>query len=371
MSSHTPVQRLLLVAPNWLGDALLATTLIRAVKAQRPQLHLAALAVPRAAEVLRGNPHVDELIVYDERGSDRGWFAKHRLARRLRRGAFDAALLVRPSFSRAALLWWAGIPRRVGHAHRTKDWFLTELMPAPLSAEHRADGYLRLLAALDPPLAGARLGWPAPQEALCEFFVQDRDRALVRQWLHAQGVMNDQRLIVLHPAGNWAHKRWPAERFAALGDRLHEAHGAHIAHIAITGSDEDRAVAQRVQGAMRSEAILAAGELTFQQLGALIERADLIVVNDSGPLHLAAALQRPVLALFGPTSPAVTGPYHAARARVLHHSNCCPEIPCYRPDDPPHPGMLSLTVDEVAQAADEMLSQPQATGNTQQAVRHG
>lgn len=345
MSSHAPVQRLLLVVPNWLGDTLLATALIRAVKTHAPQLHLAVLAVPRAAEVLRGNPRVDDLIVYNERGSDRGWLAKQRLVQRLRRGAFDAALLLRPSRSRAALLWWAGIPRRIGHVHRGKDWWLTERVPAPSPAEHRADGYLRLLAAL---------AWPAPQDARCEFFVQDEDRALVRQWLHAQGVMNDQRLVVLHPAGNWEHKRWPAERFASLGDRLHEAHDAQIV---ITGSEADHAVAEHVRSAMRSAAILAAGELTFHQLAALCERADLLVVNDSGPLHLAAALQRPVLALFGPTSPSVTGPYHAARGRVLHHPDCCPQIPCYSPEHPPHPGMRSISVDEAFEAAQQLLQQ--------------
>ena len=344
MSSHAPDPRLLLAAPNWFGDTLLATALIRAVKLRQPSSHLAVLAVPRAAEILRGQPHIDEIIVYDERGSDRGWWAKRRIAQRLRAGRFDAALLLRPSLSRAALLWWAGIPRRIGHAHPAKGWLLTDRVAPPAPAEHRADAYLRLLAAVD---------GPAPGDVATTFVVPDAQRALLRQWLHAQDVMNDQLLIVLHPAANWKHKRWPAERFAELGDRLQAAHGARIV---ITGAEADRAVAERVRRAMHAEPIVAAGELSVPQLGALLERAELLVVNDSGPLHLAVALKRPFLALFGPTSPAMTGPYHPARGRVLHHPDCCPQIPCYYPDDPPHAGMRSLSVEEVFASAGQLLT---------------
>ena len=337
------MQRLLLVTPNWFGDTLFATAVTRAVNERVPRLHLAVLCVPRSAEILCGNPRVNELIIYEERGKDRGPLAKWRLIRRLRAGAFDGALLLRPSLSRSCLLWCAGIPRRVGHAAPGKDWWLTDRVALPATPEHRADSYLRLLAAF---------GWTVSSDVSCEFFVSDNDRALVRQWLHAQGVMNDQRLVVLHPAGNWEHKRWPAERFAAVGDALRDAHGAQIV---ITGGEADRALAERVRAAMRTDAIVAAGETTLRQLGALVERADLIITNDSGPLHIAAALKRPFVALFGPTSPSLTGPYHPACGRVLHHPDCCPTIPCYAPNRPPHAGMLSLTVDEVVEAADALL----------------
>ena len=346
------MEHLLLVAPNWLGDTLFATAVIRAIKSREPQLHLAVLCVPRAAEMLRGNPRINELIVYDEWGRDRSWPAKWRLAQRLRRRAFDAALLLRPSLSRALILWWARIPQRIGHARGKSRWLLTHRVPLPSEPLHRAEGYLRLLTAL---------GWPLPVDTSCEFFVREADRIWARGWLEAHGVTPHRPLVILHPAGNWAHKRWPVERFAALGDRLQEAHGVQLL---ITGGTADQRVAEEVRLAMRTPALVAAGETTVHQLGVLIERADLLVVNDSGPLHIAAALTRPFVALFGPTSPALTGPYHATSGRVLHHPGCCPKIPCYSPDRPPHRGMLSLTIDEVFESSQQLLQQ----GAT---VRHG
>jgi len=167
--------------------------------------------------------------------------------------------------------------------------------------------------------------------------------------------------VVLHPGANWAHKRWAPERYAALGDRLVEAGQARIV---ITGGPHDVDLAESVKRAMRHPAIVLAGQTTLRQLGACLERARLVVSNDTGILHLGAALRRPVVALYGPTSPALTGPLgDPERTIVLHRPDCCPQIPCYRPDDPPHPGMQAISVEEAEEAARRLLASEGGEGH--------
>ena len=159
--------------------------------------------------------------------------------------------------------------------------------------------------------------------------------------------------MILHPGANWAHKRWAPDRFAALGDRLAAEQQARIV---ITGGPDDRALAESITARMRQSAVLLVGRTTLRQLGACLEQARLVVSNDTGVLHIAAALGRPVVALYGPTSPVLTGPLgHPQRTVVLHHPDCCPQIPCYQPDRPPHPGMDTITVHEVYDAATQLL----------------
>ena len=158
---------------------------------------------------------------------------------------------------------------------------------------------------------------------------------------------------MLHPGANWPHKRWAPERFAALGERLAEQRRSHIV---ITGSPSDAALADAISRRMRQPATVLAGQTSLRQLAACLEQAQLVIANDTGVLHVAAALRRPVVALYGPTSPAVTGPLgEPERTVVVHHPDCCPQIPCYRPEHPAHPGMDAISVEEVYAAACHLL----------------
>ena len=124
----------------------------------------------------------------------------------------------------------------------------------------------------------------------------------------------------------------------------------------MTGGPDDAPAAKAIAAQMRRPAVLLAGRTTLRQLGGCLEQAGLVISNDTGVLHIAAALSRPVVALYGPTSPALTGPLGDPRRMiVLHHADCCPRIPCYQPDQPPHPGMNAITVDEVYDAARQLL----------------
>ena len=288
-------------------------------------------------------PHANALLDYDEHGAHRSLAGKWRVVRALRTHRFETAVLLRKSLSRSLLLALAGIPGRVGFDNAKSGWLLTRRVPVARGTLHKASTYLPLLEALGLSVE------PGPYD----YTVSEEERRAARELLKTPRAANGQSLIILHPGANWFHKRWAPERFAGLGDRL-AATGC--AQVVITGGPDDVSLAASIKERMQSPATVLAGQTTLRQLGACLEQAHLVVSNDTGVLHIAAALRRSVLALYGPTSPALTGPLgNPQRTVVLHHPDCCPRIPCYEPDHPPHPGMDSISVDEAYAAASRLL----------------
>lgn len=331
-----PLSRALVVLPNWYGETLFATPLLRALARQRPDAFVAVLGVARCREVLTGNPDVHEFLELADARGVRAFLGQGGAIARLRQGRFDAAILLRPSLSRALLLARAGIPVRAGFAQPKSAWLLTHRCPLPPRTQHKALEYLPLLATL-----GLR-----PDEGRCRYVVTEPERQAARRLLGSLG-LDGRPFAALHPGANWAHKRWPAERFSALGDRLAAAGAA----ILVTNGAEDAALADTVAGAMRQPARRLPAGTPLRASAACLEQAQLVVTNDTGIAHVAAALKRPLLALFGPTSPAYTGPLgEVSRTRVLHHPGCCPAHPCLS-ESPPHEGMASISVEEAAASA--------------------
>jgi heptosyltransferase-2 len=339
------MNRLLVVLPNWYGETLFATPFLRALRHKYPKAFIATLGWPQCREVLLHNPRINEFIAYDEHGAHRSLLAKWRLVQRLGELCFDAAFILRRSLSRSLLLALAGIPMRIGARNAKSGWLLTHRVEPVRGVQHKAAAYFPLLEDMGSALAVGG----------CEYIVSDDERQAARELLNVRGLlMNGRALIVLHPAANWPHKRWPAGRFAALGDRLIESQHAQVV---LTGGPDDVALAESVKHEMRNAPTILAGSTTLRGLGACLEYAHLIVSNDTGVLHIAAALRRPVVALYGPTSPMLTGPLgDSQRTVVVHHPDCCPQIPCYSPRQPQHPGMNAISVDEVYEAAVRLLN---------------
>lgn len=343
MISRPPLHRILVVAPNWFGEALFITPFIAALREARPFAFIAALSVPRVEEIVRHIAGVDRSLTYDEAGAHRWLAGKWRIASVLRRERFDTAFVLRRSASRTALVWLAGVPFRVGFANRKSRWLLTHPIPPSRGARHKAATYLELLGGL---------GLPA-QFSPYAFRVTEQERRETEAWLHAQGVSGDQHLIVVHPGANWAHKRWSPERFAQAADHLAQRPGRLIA---LTGAPEDQPLIDKIRSLMSARALILAGRTTVPQMAACLSRAALLVSNDTGVMHLAAAVGCPVVALYGPTSPAMVGPLgDPSRTRVIHHAASCPNIPCYRPEHPGHPGMDAISVEEVVDASERLL----------------
>ncbi len=346
MPARPALQRVLVVLPNWVGDTLLATPVLRVVRQAHPRAFLATFGAPVCREVLAGNPHLDAQLVYDERGADRSLRARFALLRALRAQRFDTAFLLRRSLSRTLLLWLAGIRARVGYDEGRGRWLLTHRMPPPVTPVHRAEQYLGLVRAL---------GMTAAVDG-CDFVVAADQQQRMDQWLARVRPAGDRRtLVALNTGANWPHKRWPEERFAALAQRVQRELDAAVV---LTGGPRDGALAQRIAAGVVPPPLSAAGVTTsLQELGALFRRCAVVVSNDSGPMHVAAGLRVPLVALFGPTAPSLTGPYGRGPWTVLHHPDCCPQVPCYHAGPPAHPGMASITVDEVFDAVAARLQQ--------------
>ena len=341
------MDRILVVLPNWYGETLFATPFLRALRAHQPTAFMATLGWPQCKAVLLHNPHVDELIDFDEHGAQRNLAGTWRLIQALRVHRFDAAFILRRSFSRSFLLAAAGIPVRIGFNNPKSGWLLTHRIPASSGPRHKAAAYLPLLQAV---------GASATADSF-DYVVDEAERRSAHALLNGQGAIGGGPLVILHPGANWPHKRWPVERFAALGDRLGAGGRSRVA---VTGSPDDLALAEAIRSKMHQPPVVLAGRTTLRELGACLEQARLVVSNDTGVLHVAAALRTPLVALYGPTSPVLTGPLGDPRRMVvLHHPDCCPRIPCYQPDRPAHPGMDSISVDEVYAAAVKLLEQNQ------------
>ncbi|MBI3323701.1 MAG: lipopolysaccharide heptosyltransferase II [Candidatus Omnitrophica bacterium] len=341
------MKRILVILPNWFGDTLFATPVLAALKQHDPDSRVATLGVARAQEILLGNPAVDERIQIEDPASApwRGW----RLFRRVRESRFDVGLVLRRSLSRTALLAMAGVPRRIGLANSKSGWLLTDRVPAPPHPSHRAADYLALLA----PLGIDVRPWLASPPSY-RYYPTQEDRTQAGELLRAHGLGVEDAFIVLHPGANWPHKRWPAARFGELAGSLQAATGLAVV---LTGTAVDEPLLRAIAGAMRRMPVMLAGRTTLRQAAAVLERARLVVSNDTGMLHLACAMDRPVVALYGPTSPAITGPLGAPeRTIVIHHPDCCPAVPCYQPDHPAHPGMASISVEEVHDATMKLLA---------------
>lgn len=336
-------ERILIVLPNWFGETLFMTPALRALREASPQARLSVLGVPTCQEVLANHPVPQEFITYDERGLHRSWSAKRSLVDYIRTKQFDTAIILRRSVSRTLLLKCAGIPRRIGFANWKSGWLLTDRIALPTAGIHKADTYAPLLASWG---VSGRLG---PYE----YYPSESERAWASMWLGEHELLGAQRLVVLHPGANWEHKRWMVERFAELGNRLVTRKSCAVL---MTGGPDDEPIVNEITRRLQVPVTRVVGQTTFRQLAALLERAHLCVAADTGVLHVASALGRPIVALYGPTSPALTGPLgDAAWTTVIHHRACCPRIPCYRPRHPTHPGMTSVSIDEVYEASCHLL----------------
>lgn len=337
------MKRILVVLPNWYGETLFATPFLRALRQQRPEAFIATLGWPQCRGILLHNPHVNELLDYEERGVHRTLRGKWGLVRALRARRFDTAFILRNSLSRTVLMAAAGISTRVGFANPKSGWLLTR-RACPATAQHKAASYLPLLEVV---------GLSATHGPY-DYVVSDGERRAAQALLGWRHVSSGRPLVILHPGANWPHKRWAPDRFAALGDRLAATHAVDLA---ITGAPDDRPLAETIAQRMRAPATVLAGRTTLRELAGCLSHAALVVSNDTSIVHIAAALGRPLVALYGPTSPRLTGPLgDAHQMRILHHDDCCPRIPCYQPDRPPHPGMDRITVDEAYDAACQLLA---------------
>lgn len=338
----TQNKKILVFNVNWLGDVLFSTPAFKALRKAYPKAHIACIVHPRAKEILEGNPNIDEIILFDEKVKDKHLLNKFKFISGLQKKKFDTAYLFHRSFTRLMLMVMASIPNRIGYkAKKRSSLFLTKKIPLPKAKIHRVDYFLNILRACGIPC----------EDKNYEFFIDSQSRKKIRLLLNNAGLKEKDLLVVLNPGGNWMLKRWVPERFSDLANKLIRDFNAKII---ISGSEKDIALAQSIAEKLEQKPLIACGKTTLKELGALLEACSLFISGDSGPMHIAACLGVPVLALFGPTSPDITGPISKGVIKIIQKDVGC-KIPCYKVDCKDSRCMKAINVSDCLEAIKTIL----------------
>jgi predicted lipopolysaccharide heptosyltransferase III len=334
------VRRILVVKLKYIGDVLLSTPVFGGLREAFPEATLTALVAGGTEEVLLHHPDVDEVLTVDRipaKGESRGpsWADHLRLVRRLRESRFDLAIDLTDGDRAAVLTWASGARLRVGFNRegRFRGRAYHQVVPASSGRRHAVEADLEALRALGMAARSVAptLGLPPEVEA-------DADHLLTRK-----RVSRNRDLVLIHPGARWWFKAWPPDRFAALGDGIEEELEAQVI---IAGGPWDVATAETVRRQMRRPATVVAGETSILELAAVLKRCRLFIGNDNGPMHVAAAVGTPVVALFGPTNPAQWGPWgegHVTLYKGLDCRECWWRRGCWRGEEN---CLRQITVDE-------------------------
>lgn len=324
---------------------------MREIRRLFPDAVISLLIRPWVRDIYSAVDFIDEIIEYDKEGRHRGKSGLFRLISELKRRQFDLAVLLQNAFEAAFIAWCAGIPDRIGYARDARSLLLTR--PCRIAPEvlkvHQGYYYLGMLSS-----AGliAEDPWSSNRELDIRIGVRKEDSEAAREMLRASGIAAGDTIIGINPGAYYGPaKRWFPDRYAAVADRLVEEYGARVA---IFGSASDLRTAEELQAGMKHKPVILAGRTTLGQLMGLLKECRLLITNDSGPMHLAAALGVPQLAIFGSTSEVATGPL-SRRAVVIKHQVDC--NPCFLRECPSDFAcMKNVTTEQVFDAARTMLS---------------
>jgi heptosyltransferase II len=342
------IRRLLVRSTNWVGDAVMSVPALRQIRRLFDQAHITLLVRPWVRDVYSGCGFANEILVFDKEKEHKGWGGLHRLASDLKRREFDAAILLQNAFEAAFLTWHARIPLRIGYARDGRGLLLTHAcrIDPELKQEHQAYYYLGILAA-----AGLIDSWKNCGPLDIRLSVSPEHRTGARSLLKNSGVSEGETLVGLNPGAYYGGaKRWLTDRYAAVADAL--AADQH-SRIVIFGAANERRIADEIAAAMRHEPVVLAGQTTLGDLMGLLSECSLLITNDSGTMHLGAALDVPQIAIFGSTSATATGPL-SPEAEVIQHPVDC--SPCFLRECPiDFRCMKAVTVPEVLEAAKRKL----------------
>ena len=332
------VERILVRSTNWVGDAVMTLPALEALRARFPRAEIVLLCKSWVSELFWYHPAVNRQIIYKPASEHRGPAGMAKLARELRAEHFDAALLFQNAFHAAWLAWLARIPLRIGYARDGRSMLLHDAVepPSPAAYGHQVYYYLQLL------FRAGLIDQPRPVREI-RLRLSEAEKSWAAKKMESLGLSGPRFLVGIAPGAAFGPaKRWLPERFGGLADRLI---GALNADVILFGSEAERPLAREIASSMKHTPALAAGDTSLRQLLALMARCRLIVTNDSGPMHLAAALGIPLVAIFGSTDERATGPV-GSRVRIIKRGVEC--SPCGRRVCPiDFRCMADLSVEEV------------------------
>jgi len=337
------LHKILIRAVNWIGDAVMTTPALAAVREKFPDAEIVLLANPLVAQLFLPHPAIDRVITFDRNGRHRGVRGRVLLAGEIRRERFDCALILPNSFDSALIPWLAGIPRRLGKKSDGRALLLTDrfVPAAEMTRGHEVEYYLHLLRSFG--ITGrAREPFLATTAA---------EQAQAAGMLAESGIGADDILLGINPGASFGSaKRWYPERFAEVARRLASEWRAKVV---IFGGPAETDIAGEIAAALNGACLNLAGTTSVRQLMALLQRCSCLITNDSGPMHIAAAFDVPLVAIFGSTDHSGTAPRSDKAVIVRHDLECAPCKLRECPTD--HRCMNAVTVEDVVAAAKKLL----------------
>jgi len=338
------VRKILIRAVNWIGDAVMTTPALAVIREQFPDAEIVLLANPLVSQLFMPHPAIDRVITFDRNGCHRGVRGRLLLAGEIRKESFDLAIILPNSFDSALVPWLAGIPRRAGKKSDGRSLLLTDrFIPAKeMTQGHEVEYYLHLLRSF-----GISGRTREPHLATTAAEQLEAVNLLARA-----GIADDDVLLGINPGATFGSaKRWYPERFAEVAQRLSAEWGAKIV---IFGGSGETVIASEISAAFHGTCLNLAGETTVRQLMALLQRCDFFITNDSGPMHIAASFDVPLVAIFGSTDHTGTAPCSGRAVIVRKDIDCAPCKLRECPTD--HRCMTAVTVDDVVAAARRLFA---------------
>ena len=333
------VRKILIRSTNWIGDAVMTTPAMAAVRAAFSQSEIVVAANPLVAELFSPHPLCDRVKVFDKKRAHRGLPGLLRFAGELRREGFDLAVLFQNAVEAALLAYLAGIPVRAGYRTDCRGVFLTHGVPVGPEARalHHTAYYTKMLEALGVHGGDGRLRlFCTPEE---------------ESW--ANDVLGDGFWVAVNPGATYGSaKRWFPGRFAEVARALMQDPGARIL---LVGGPQEAPIGHEIEAAVQARVLNMIGKTTVRQLMALLSRCRLLITNDSGPMHVAAALGVPVVALFGPTDHTTTSPLTDSWRMVRKPVDCSPCLKRVCPTD--HRCMESITAQDALSAVRNLMEE--------------
>jgi heptosyltransferase-2 len=328
-------------APNWIGDSVLALPAIESLSRNFPAAHIWIITKAWVKDIFTSLDFIHGVHLLPDQSN---WKSIRQAAKQLNRMDFDTSLLLTNSFGSALLFYMAKIPHRWGYSRDGRQPLLTKRVSRETGDKtyHHVYYYLNLISGLGLKPCSPRLALSVTKE----------EKQWAKSFLAASNIRPDKRLFVINPGAYYGSaKRWPVLKYGPLVTAIQEKFDAEIL---IIGSSQELALAESIADSVKKKPNILAGKTTLQQLISILSLADLCVTNDSGPMHIANALGVPIVVLFGPTDPAITGPFQKPSVYIKKDVPCWPCA--YRECPFDHRCMMNISHEEVIEACEQMLS---------------
>ena len=344
---------ILVLRYRFIGDTILTVPFLRNLRRAHPDARIDLVIAPYSSDVLRGIPYVDNLIVYDPPTIHQDSGGRHQtlgskvlFLKELRAARYDKVYILKRSFSSALIAFLSGAKERIGFDTEHRGFLLTKRIPYSKD-RHEVQNFLEILRADGVPVISEHL----------EAWLTEDEVSFAAKFLAEEGCQAGTRLIGVHPFSAVPERAWHADRFAGIANELQKRHGARIL---LLGGQKDVVAAADMEKQIRPRPITAAGRTSLRQTMALLSKCSLLVCNDSGVMHLAAALDVPLVALFGPQTPDLFGPWGKRCVVATKRFHCSPCKQKFFTECKPSPSgkpwcMENITEEEVLAAAAGLL----------------